>query len=72
MKIALILFICSYTAGNCLPPHQWSEKFDDMYDCFNAGYIQSMNKLEEIGRKDVNEYEIFIRFACAEEQNADT
>jgi hypothetical protein len=43
-----------------------------MYDCFNAGYIQSMNKLEEIGRKDVNEYEIFIRFACAEEQSADT
>ena len=72
MKIALILFICSYTAGNWLPPHKWPEKFDDMYDCFNAGYIQSMNKLEEIGRKDVNEYEIFIRFACVEEQSADT
>ena len=72
MKIALILFICSYTAGNCLPPHKWPEKFDDMYDCFNAGYIQSMNKLEEIGRKDVNEYEIFIRFACVVEQKTST
>ena len=72
MKITLILFICSYTAGTCLPPHPWPEKFNDMYDCFNAGYVQSMNKLEEIGRKDVNEHEIFIRFACAERQSADT
>ena len=72
MKIALILFICSYTAGNCLPPHKWPEKFDDMYDCFNAGYIQSINKLEEIGRVDVNEYEIFIRFACSEEHEVNT
>ena len=72
MKITLILFICSYAAGTCLPPHPWPEKFNDMYDCFNAGYVQSMNKLEEIGRKDVNEHEIFIRFACVEEQSADT
>ena len=72
MKIALILFICSYTAGNCLPPHQWPEKFDDMYDCFNAGYEQSIKKLEEIGREDVNEHGIFIRFACALETETNT
>ena len=72
MKIALILFICSYTAGNCLPPHKWPEKFDDMYDCMQAGYTEAMNKMEEVGREDVNEYEIFIRFACVEEQSADT
>ena len=55
------------------PSHdQVPEKFDDMYDCFNAGYIKSMEKLKEIGRVDVNEHEIFIRFACVEEQIADT
>ena len=64
--------MCSYAAGSCLPGYQWPDKFDDMYDCFNAGYEQSIKKIEEIGRKDVNEYEIFIRFACAEEQSSDT
>ena len=72
MKIALIFFICSDGAGNCVPPHQWPEKFNDMYDCFNAGYEQSMQKLEEIGRKNVNEHEIFIRFACALEIKKET
>ena len=60
--------MCSYSAGTCLPPHQWPEKFDDMYDCFNAGYEQSMNKIEEVGREEVNKHGIFIRFACVKEE----
>ena len=72
MKIILILFMCSYSAGTCLPPHQFTEKFDDMYDCFNAGYEQSIKKIEEIGREDVNKHKIFIRFACSEEIETDT
>ena len=66
MKITLILFICSYVAGNCLPPHQWPEKFDDMYDCFNAGYIQSMNKLEEIGKSEVDKHGLYLKFECTQ------
>ena len=66
MKITLILFICSYVAGDCLPGHEWPKQFNDMYDCMNAGYEESISKMEEIGRDDVNKYEIFIRFACAE------
>jgi hypothetical protein len=63
--------MCSYTAGSCLPGHQWPNKFDDMYDCMQAGYKESIKKIGEVGRKDVNEHKIFIRFACVEEQNAD-
>ena len=33
----------------------------------NAGYQAALDKSIEIGEADVNEHEIFIRFACAEE-----
>ena len=72
MKIALILFICSYGAGNCLPPHQWPEKFNDMYDCFNAGYEESIKKAKEIGPKDVNEYGTIIKFYCYQAPETNT
>ena len=60
MKILLILYMCSYTAGSCLPGHQWPDKFNDMYDCMMMGYSTSIDKMVEIGRAEVNEYDIFI------------
>ena len=72
MKIILILYMCSYTAGSCLPGYQWPEKFNDMYDCMQAGYTESIKKMEEVGREDVNEYEAFIRFACVKEEETST
>ena len=64
--------MCSYVGSSCLPGLQWPNKFDDMYDCMNAGYQESQNKMKEIGREDVNKHEIFIRFACIEQDSADT
>jgi len=72
MKIILVLYMCSYTATSCLPGYQWPEKFNDMYDCMQKGYTESMKKMEEVGRKDVNEHEIFIRFACVKEEETTT
>tara|TARA_R100001594_G_C3969190_1_gene247407 strand:- start:575 stop:793 length:219 start_codon:yes stop_codon:yes gene_type:complete len=72
MKIILILFVCSYVSGSCLPGYNWPDKFDDMYDCLNAGYTEALRKSNEIGRPDVNEYEIFVRFACIQETETET
>ena len=38
----------------------------------NTGYEESMKKMKEVGRKDVNEHEIFIRFACVKEEETTT
>tara|TARA_R100001530_G_scaffold17205_1_gene14939 strand:+ start:118 stop:345 length:228 start_codon:yes stop_codon:yes gene_type:complete len=65
MKIILALIICSYSAGTCLPPYMYPEKFNDQYDCFMEGYNQSILKMEKLGRKEINEYEIYIRFICS-------
>ena len=72
MKFILGLIICSSGYQTCLEPYHWPDKFDDMYDCMQAGYTEAMNKMEEVGREDVNEYEIFIRFACSEEPEVNT
>ena len=67
MKLVLIMFMCSGVAGNCLPPHQMPDLYDNWYNCMNAGYQAALDKSIEIGKADVNQHEIFIRFACAEE-----
>lgn len=64
MKIILTLFLCSFNTGECLPPYKYHIEFNDMYDCLNAGYIESQKKTEEIGRSEINEHGIYIRFSC--------
>ena len=61
------MFMCSGVAGNCLHPHQMPDLYDNWYACMNAGYQAALDKSIEIGKADVNQHEIFIRFACAEE-----
>ena len=67
MKFTLILILCSYTAGTCLAPYSYPKKFNDQYDCFMEGYDQSILKMEQIGREEINEHEIYIRFICSPE-----
>ena len=64
MKILLSLIICSQVAGTCMPPYQWPATFDSQYDCLMFGYEESMAKMEEFGRADVDKYNMFIKFYC--------
>ena len=64
MKILLSLIICSSIAGECLEPYPWPETFNTQYDCLHFGYNESIKKLEEVGRGDVNKYCMYIRFTC--------
>jgi hypothetical protein len=68
MKILLSLIICSQVAGTCLEPYQWPDRFDTQYDCMVFGYEESLNKMQEIGRQEVNKHNIYIRFTCTPEQ----
>ena len=67
MKVILILYMCSFNTGACLPPYEFPVQYNDMYECLNAGYQESLKKSKEIGRKDVNENGIYIRFMCKED-----
>jgi hypothetical protein len=64
LKFVLALILCSQTQQICMPPHQWPELFNSQYDCLMFGYKESQKKMKEIGRKEVNEHNMFIRFTC--------
>ena len=64
MKILLTLIMCSYVHGSCLQPYEWPEQYNSMYDCMQAGYEESQNKMKEIGRVEVNKNQVYIRFTC--------
>ena len=64
MKILLTLIICSYTHGACLDPYPWPETFNNTYDCMMAGYEEAKLKMKEMGPKDVNKHQIYIKFTC--------
>ena len=68
MKFVLALIICSQTQGVCMPPYQWPTTFNSQYDCLMFGYEESMNKMEQIGRDEINKHNMFIRFTCTPEQ----
>ena len=68
MKILLSLIICSQVAGTCLDPYEWPERFNTQYDCMIFGYEESLKKMQEIGKTEVNKYNMYIRFTCTPEQ----
>ena len=67
MKILLTMIICSQVANACMDPYPWPETFNSQYDCLMFGYKESIVKMEELGRTDVNKYGMFIKFYCTRE-----
>ena len=64
MEVALILYMCSAIQKTCLEPYVWPDRFYDQYGCMVAGYEESGKKIAEIGRKEVNKHDIYIKFEC--------
>lgn len=58
--------MCSAVANECLPPIQMNEVYNDTFDCYLDGYKKSVDILEEMGRDEVNQHEIFTKFTCKE------
>ena len=67
MKIALFMIMCSAIANECMPPHKLGH-YDNLYECLNAGYTESLKKSKEIGQEEVNKHEIYIKFVCMPEK----
>ena len=67
MKVALFMILCSSVAGNCLEPIKINS-YNTFYDCMGAGYLESYNKNKQIGPDDVNQYKMYIKYICANEE----
>ncbi len=62
-SITLFMIMCSSMTGQCLEPHKLTT-FDNHYNCMLRGYDEAKNKIEEIGRAEVDKHGIFIKFVC--------
>ena len=68
MKFILTLILCSQTQQICMPPYQWTDLFNSQYDCLMFGYEEAAKKMREIGRTEVNQYGMYIKFYCTPEK----
>ncbi len=66
MKIVLSLIICSALAGECRPPFDHKDLFEDWSSCMYQGYNDSLQLLSVMGDDYINTHKIFIKFACKE------
>ena len=64
MKFLLTIVMSSSIAQTCLTPHTFEVSYKDTYDCLMDGYVKSINKMEQIGREEINEYGIYMKFDC--------
>ena len=64
MKIILVIYVCSVISESCMPPVEVDILYNDSYDCHVDGYKKSVDLLEEMGRDEVNKYEIYTKFIC--------
>lgn len=71
MKIALLMILCSTVANTCLNPAH-VKTYDDNFNCMLNGHKEAINKIEEMGQYQINEYGIFIKFKCQEIQTEES
>ena len=74
MEYVLTIILCAVVEGktSCMPPHKFDDKYEDGYTCMLDGYSKSYDKILELGREDVNKFNIYIKFGCYEDQSNKT
>ena len=68
MEYVLTIIMCAYVVAKtqCMPPLTLNQTYKDGYTCMLDGYTKSYDKIVEIGREEVNKYNIYIKFGCSE------
>ena len=68
MSYLLTVVMCAYIEGKttCMPPFRFEQSYVDAYSCMLDGYSKSYDKLIELGREDVNKFNIYIKMEGSE------
>jgi len=68
MEYVLTIIMCVIVEGktSCLPAYAFETPYKDGYECMLDGYTKAYDKIVELGRDDVNKYNIYIKFGCNE------
>jgi hypothetical protein len=67
MKYILIIWVCSFLNNSeCMAPLQYPVMFDSWYECSRAAHQESIRIMNKMGYKDVNDYQIAMKYTCRE------
>ena len=66
MKIMLFMILCSSVANTCMQPFPEATIYTNHYDCLIKGYENSLEKIKQIGKDDINKLGIYAKFECKE------
>ena len=74
MEFVLTMVMCAFVEGKttCMQPHSFEVKYTDAYSCMLDGYTRSYDKIVELGKDDVNKFNIYIKFGCNENHSNKT
>ena len=74
MEFVLTMIMCAYIEGktSCMPPYRINETYADGYSRMLSGYTKAYDKIVEIGKDDVNKFNIYIKFGCNEDNSNKT
>ena len=74
MEFVLTMVMCAFVEGKttCMQPHSFEDKYTDAYSCMLDGYTRSYDKIVELGKDDVNKFNIYIKFGCNENHSNNT
>ena len=74
MEFVLTMIMCAIVEGKttCMPPYKFEDSYTDAYSCMLEGYSKAYDKTVELGREDVNKFNIYIKFGCNEGQSNKT
>ena len=65
MMFFLFLWVCSAVNGSCMTPAlQNPQPFNSHYECVNAGYLDGLQMVQNIGREEVERNRLFVAFNC--------
>lgn len=64
MEFFLTLTLCLSLTNTCSPPIVHQIKFNDLYDCLQGGYEESIGIMKNVGREDVNKTGASVQFIC--------
>ena len=65
IKFTLILWVCSFSAGNkCMPPLTFPQVYYSWLECSKAAHIESIKLLETFDADFVNENQVGMKYTC--------
>ena len=67
MKFILMLSVCSFVTGECKEPIKYEQTFDTWKECAIVAMNTSMQYLQLMDDKIVNQFQLSTQYSCIED-----